>query len=171
MLKFVSEVHYIPCAWVSQICLKFVQVECLPLTSAHLKIHLQLLFHPPTSTWNNTSSNSKPLANWTPEAFVQSKAFHYGVSLESKQNTRLGASKTGGMTQKASKNLPKKLSDVDGRSLNIPYINKVSYLSSDLPTKFWGTFPPYDQMSAIKLCPMAYPPPSPTPGWPTLQPR
>jgi len=77
------------------------------------------------------------LANWTPEAFVQSKAFHYGVSLESKQNTRLGASKTGGMTQKASKNLPKKLSDVDGRSLNIPYINNFSYLSSDvLPTKF-----------------------------------
>ena len=154
MLKFVSEVHYIPCAWVSQICLKFLQVECLPLTSAHLKIHLQLLFHPPTSTWNNTSSNSKPLANWTPEAFVQSKEFHYGVSLEAEQKQQIRSIKTGGLTQKASKNLPKKLRDVDGRSLNIPYL---SFIPSKrcVANKILRHIPSLWSNVGHYLCPMA----------------
>ena len=47
-LKFITMLHVGFISFTN--LLAFLPVECLPLTSVHLSIHLQLLFHPSTST-------------------------------------------------------------------------------------------------------------------------
>ena len=82
---------------------------------------------PTRSRWRKMA-----LVNWTPDVFFDLKSSTRRF-FGSRTNTTLGAQKPEVET-KSIKNQAK-IRDVDGRSLNIPYINKVSYLSSDLLPK------------------------------------